>query len=133
VCREGAYTGETIFLAGVFNGGQFSQNRSHRAAIPGFITEVALADAPAPAARYELDVRRAVLSKSWVARDLVVREDHYAHRARRSLLVHTITLENHGASPLTVQVTQRAGPACGGPYGCDVTLQEEQPADRGVR
>ena len=129
----GAYAGQTIFLGGVFNAGQFSQNRSHRAAIPGFSTEVAPPSGAAAetTVEYELDVRRAVLSRRWAAGSLTVTEEHYAHRTRRNLLVHTIALENRGPA-LQLGVSQRSGPECGGPYGCDVSLSA-LPGNAGVR
>ena len=128
----GAYTGQTIFLGGVFNAGQFSQNRSHRAAIPGFSTEVAPPSGAAETTvEYELDVRRAVLSRRWTAGSLTVTEEHFAHRTRRNLLVHTIALKNLGPA-LQLGVSQRSGPDCGGPYGCDVSLAA-LPGNAGVR
>lgn len=121
---HGAYRGHTIFMGGVFNAGQYSQNRSHRAAIPGFTTEIELQGNVVNDVEYSLDVRRAVLSKRWHAGGLSVEEEHYAHRQRRNLLIHTIHLANNGLATLNVSVKQLAGPPCGGPYGCDVSMNE---------
>lgn len=121
---DGAYRGHTIFMGGVFNADQFSQNRSHRAAIPGFHTEFELPGCVADDVEYSLDVRRAVLSKRWRAGAFSVEELHYAHRQRRNLLIHSARLVNNGTAYLNVTVTQTAGPDCGGPYGCDVSMHE---------
>jgi hypothetical protein len=122
---QGAYAGNTVFMAGVFNGHQFDGGRSHRAGIPGWETNALnssllhdiLATIPAV---YSLDLQRGVLQKKWgwVLRSggsVLVDETHYAHRQHRNLLVHEINLTNTGTSGATVGFTQSSGPACGGP------------------
>ncbi len=121
---HGAYRGNTIFMGGVFNADQFSQNRSHRAAIPGFHAVFEPQSHVADGVEYSLDVRRAVLSKRWRAGTVTVEELHYAHRQRRNLLIHSVRLVNNGSGFLNCTVNQVAGPDCGGPYGCDVSMHE---------
>jgi len=71
----GAYNGSQLFMSGVFNGvsknqSQWGANRqqSHRAALPDWVTHVSVADGSAKLDSYALDMRRAILTKSWSAR-----------------------------------------------------------------
>lgn len=117
----GAYTGNTVFLAGVFNGAQFAPDRSHRAGIPDWVTTVLPPkNTSSSAVKYTLNVEEATLTQrtTWFLKSggsLQATETHYAHQAHRNLLVHSVELSNDGDDVLTVELHQAAGPDCGGP------------------
>jgi trehalose/maltose hydrolase-like predicted phosphorylase len=116
----------TLFAAGVFNGGQFSQNRSHRAILPYSSTQVSYEGDDVIVDGYGLDVSVGVFMKRWHTEmssggELVVQESLYAHQSQRSLLVHEVTVENKGTLPTSLQLKHITGEPCGH-YGCDVSF-----------
>lgn len=134
----GAYRGNSIFMSGVYNGvskpkSQWGTDKlqSHRASIPDFVTNVSTTcSGGATLKSYQLDMRRAVLSKSWSAcgSALQVEEQHLAHQKRRNLLLHVLNATNHGNDTVSLSLVQATGPLCG-VWGCDVHLEAVACAD----
>lgn len=102
-----------LYVSGLFNGvavasppdGNWTRFPG-RATIP---TYTVAAGVNKTSSRYALDLARAVLMRRATISTVVVEDRWYAHLRRRNLLVHQITLYNHGSAPVHVNLSAANG------------------------